>query len=309
MKRLLITGSSGFVGKNILPILLQNGFTCRCIIHNTPLPTHIKNHPLIEINKADITKYSSLKKSFANIDAVIHMAAQVDSIDLNMQKRTNVLGTENIIRIVKENNINRIIFISGYPAGLNKKRGVYGETKAKAEELVIHSGLNHTIFRAGVLYGMDDPRNLSKLLRLAWKFPFAIIPGNGRNLIQPLYCPDMAPPLIASLNNPISFGKLYLLGGLKAITMESFVDTFLRSNNLKRLKIKIPLTLLKIGSKFNEVISKNPILSHERLERFLMNQVLDISLAQKDLGFNPKPYDETLRDFYQKCVSSNLNNS
>ena len=304
MKRILITGGSGFVGKNMIPILLQNGFICRCIIHKTQIPTHIKDHPHIEIAEADITEYYSLKKVIKDIDAVIHMAAEIDNLNLNIQKKINVLGTENIIRVVKENNINHIIFLSSGSVGVKENKGIYGEMKAKAEELVINSGLNYTIFRAGVLYGMDDPRNITKLLLLAWKSPFAIMPGNGRNLIQPLYCSDMAPPFIAALNNPISLGKIYLLAGLEPITMENFIDTFLQNNNIKRLKIKIPLSFLKIGAVLNEVISKNPILSSEKIERFLMNQVFDISLAQTELGFNPRKYDEALTDFYEKSLSS-----
>ncbi|RKY87902.1 hypothetical protein DRQ09_03695, partial [candidate division KSB1 bacterium] len=211
MKRLLITGGTGFVGKNIIPSLLDSGFICRCIIHNTPLPLNLKEHPLIEIEKADITKYSTLKKLFIKVDAVIHMAAAIDSVNETVHNQINIVGTENIVRAAKENNVKRIIFFSGYPAGLKKNKGIYGETKAKAENIIINSGLSYTIFRIGVLYGKYDRRNLSKLLLLACKLPFIIILGNGRNIIQPLYCSDLVQPLIFALNNSISYNKLYIL--------------------------------------------------------------------------------------------------
>ncbi|RKY82994.1 hypothetical protein DRQ09_10770, partial [candidate division KSB1 bacterium] len=66
-----------------------------------------------------------------------------------------------------------------------------------------------------------------------------------------------------------------------------------------------PYSILKIVSKINETISSNPAFSIERLKRFQSDQILDISLAIKELEFSPKPYKEALIDFYKNCCLVN----
>ena len=122
IKKVIITGGFGFIGKALIRKLMQNNIKIIIIEHpNAIVPKGFENFELV---RCDIRKTDEIKKlAFKNIDAVLHLAAQssgprsfhIPYDDINL----NIIGTLNIIQFCINNSINRILFASTF--------AVYGE--------------------------------------------------------------------------------------------------------------------------------------------------------------------------------------
>jgi len=145
-KTILITGGTGSFGNHITKILLKNFNPKKIIIFSRDefkqycmkKKINIYNEK-IRYFLGDIRDYNRLLEAFRNVDIIFHAAAlkQVDSIEYNPLEaiKTNVYGTENVVRAAIERNVERVIGISTdksvCPVNL------YGATKLCLEKIII----------------------------------------------------------------------------------------------------------------------------------------------------------------------------
>jgi UDP-N-acetylglucosamine 4,6-dehydratase len=159
-KNIFITGGTGTFGHKITDILLNQYSPNKVIIfsrdefkqYNMKQIYPESKYPNIRYFIGDVRDYERLLTATQNIDVLFHAAAmkQVDTIEYNPLEaiKTNIYGTENVIKAAIQNKIKKVIGVSTdkcvSPVNL------YGATKLCLEKLIIHanlmSGKNGTIF-------------------------------------------------------------------------------------------------------------------------------------------------------------------
>ena len=159
--KVLVTGSSGMLASDIIPVLIENG--------HTVIKTDI-NQRSTDTVKLDISNLQDVSAGIKKIkpDMVFHLAAETD-VDLCEKKpehafRVNTLGTENIAFTCLENDI-KLLYIStaGVFGGdkceaytefdIPKPVNVYGESKLQGEKIVQNLLSKYFIVRAGWMVG------------------------------------------------------------------------------------------------------------------------------------------------------------
>jgi nucleoside-diphosphate-sugar epimerase len=138
MKKVLVTGGTGFLGSYILEELIKNGYTVRAIRRSSKMPTWISSTVLekVEWVEGDILDIISLEEAMEGMDAVIHSAALVSFVkkDKDLLYQLNVEGTANVVNAALEKNIQRLVHISSV-AALGRKAGGHSvDETAKWEE-------------------------------------------------------------------------------------------------------------------------------------------------------------------------------
>jgi dihydroflavonol-4-reductase len=138
MKKVLVTGGTGFLGSYILEELIKNGYTVRAIRRSSKLPTWISSTILekVEWVEGDILDIISLEEAMEGMEAVIHSAALVSFVkkDKDLLYQLNVDGTANVVNAALEKNIQRLVHISSV-AALGRKAGGHSvDETAKWEE-------------------------------------------------------------------------------------------------------------------------------------------------------------------------------
>lgn len=183
METILVTGGEGFIGSNIVKQLLQKKYNVISFDNFTnsfKVKRDYKNYKFI---KGDIRDYKKLSKVFkANrIELVIHCAALIsvgDSVfDPIKYLEVNTCGTTNLIKVMSENGVKKIIFSStaatyGLPKNnkpikeddIQSPINPYGESKLAAEKLILSAknayGIESIIFRYFNVAGSDKENNL-----------------------------------------------------------------------------------------------------------------------------------------------------
>jgi UDP-N-acetylglucosamine 4,6-dehydratase len=150
-KIIFITGGTGTFGYEITKVLLNNYKPKKLIIFSRDEFKQYNMKQVFPENKynniryfiGDIRDYERLLTATKNVDLLFHAAAmkQIDTVEYNPLEaiKTNIYGTENVIKAAIENNVKKVIAVSTdksvSPANL------YGATKLCLEKLIIHANL------------------------------------------------------------------------------------------------------------------------------------------------------------------------
>ena len=215
-RTVIITGANGFVGRNVGNVLSQNGFKV----------TGIVRKGRITFGKTIVSKDLSernLVQKIKSSNSLLHFIGKGEQTAESDYQKTNVSLTRNAIALCKKSGIKKIVYISGL--GVDKKTTLgYFISKYKAEQEIMHSGLDYTIFRSSYIIGADDA--LSHNLRQQMKKHTIIVPGSGNYRFQPIFIGDVASIIIKSITCKSFSNKILDLVGPQTITYNQFVQNF-----------------------------------------------------------------------------------
>lgn len=202
--KILVTGVSGFVGKNLISKLSSKyslyGFSRRKI--------EGINH--FEGNIANI---DDLEKAIVNVDAVVHLAGLIRGSKKAFYT-TNVVGARNLSILAVKHKIKKIIYVSSLaalgPLEKNEPVSYYGYTKRLGElELLKNSHLyNLVILRPPVIYGPNEQEvyRLIKLAKVTGVF-FVI----KRMKLSFIYVDDLVDAIDVTLKRQLDGPKIYTI--------------------------------------------------------------------------------------------------
>jgi len=229
--KVVVTGANGFVGKNVRKFLYKNKVNVLGISRKNfvkyPTETKAQSKNLLE---------QQLQKKLKNYDALVHLIGIGVESSGSTFEEINVNLTKNIIKLCKKSGIKKIIYISGLGVSKNNTSN-YFTSKYKAEQEIINSGLDYTIFRASYIIGKTD--HLTKSLSKQMKKGVIIIPGSGKYQLQPIFVEDVAKIILESILVKKFSNKILDLVGPRKINFEDFVKLFSKNTKVKFKKINL----------------------------------------------------------------------
>ena len=229
--KIVVTGASGFVAKNLRKYLSEKNIDLisisRSDFKNFKYETKIisKNY-----NKKDILK------KINNSDTLIHLVGigkQSVNTDFDL---INTDLTKHIVNLCKKAKIKKIVYLSGLGVSPNTSLG-YFISKYNAERQITNSGLDFTIFRPSYIIGKDDL--LSKYLKKQMKSGEIKIPGSGKYLIQPISISDVIKVIFESTYTSKFNNEIIDLVGPDYVSFEKYVKIFSKVANVKIRKINL----------------------------------------------------------------------
>ena len=234
-KKILILGSSGFLGSHLVKTLYKDNDVTQFDI----------NPPISGLNKikyiqGSILDKMLLSKAMKNIDIVYHFAAMTDIDIVNKNPaqaiEINIAGTTNILECCVKENIDRFIFSSSVYVYSNYG-GVYKSTKQACELLIedyksMH-GLNYSILQLGSVYGPG-----AKLTNLISRLIYESIMegemkhyGTGKEMRQYIFVKDVVSSAIKLIDGTYKNKKIILIGK-ESITITDLMNKIIFLLNL-----------------------------------------------------------------------------
>jgi NADH dehydrogenase len=209
LRRVLVTGASGFIGSHLLPRLVSRGHLVRAMWRGREGPGR-RSAPGVDWLEADVTRSSSLDAAVAECDVVVHLAGCSTPPEGGSLEQVNAVGTRHVLAAAQEAGVERVIYVSAL--GASPAAGEYFRSRFQAEDAVMSSSLDHVILRPSVVYGPDDHfvTSIVSILRALPVFPML---GDGTFRLQPLAVEDMVDALTQSVERPDVTGELYELAG------------------------------------------------------------------------------------------------
>ncbi|MCL6558826.1 MAG: sugar nucleotide-binding protein, partial [Firmicutes bacterium] len=173
----------------------------------------------------------------------------------------------------------------------------YSHSKWQAEEIVRKSGLNWTVIRPSVVYGTGFGffDRMAQSLRTVPP-PLAPVPA-ARARFQPLAADDLARCIVLALKDPGSIGRTYEIGGPEQLTYGQMLDIWLACRNRRRVKLPVPLPLMRLAVPVMERLLADPPVTSVELKQLELDNTTDPDAVEKYFGFKPRTLSRGLRDF------------
>ena len=312
--KIAVTGASGHVGANLCRKLIAEGHQVKALVHKNQ--NAIQGLDL-EIVSGSLQDKESLRTLFKDCEAAFHLAAII-SISGKKQELidTNVQGTNNLLDVIRENGVRRLVHFSSIHAlshfpldkpmdetrPLVEESPMYYEiTKSRGEGLVrraVEQGLDAVIINPTAIVGPFDfkPSLVGQVLIKMYKGTLpALVPG-GYNWVD---VRDIVQGAISALEHGRK-GERYILSG-HWMDVKDLALLVEKVTHKKVTKFKVPMFLAKAGVPFIKAYAKatsqEPLYTYDSLRTLKeVNKAISHDKAGNELGYRPRNLEQTIKD-------------
>ncbi len=312
MKKVLVTGATGFLGRRIVHRLVDQGFAVCALVRQTSR-TEGLHLPGVEFVYGDVTNLGSLQLAFADVDYVIHAAAGTSGSEEQMRQVT-IEGTRNILELCRRFAASKLVYISscsvygiadqGDGALLDEsapleqhpeRRGAYSLTKLEAEKLVTDAmeqgDVNATVLRPGTIYGPGG-ENYTPMVGFSLKNKLFVVIDRKGFILPLVYVDNLVDAIILAMTAENSAGQVYHVVDDGRLDKKTYMDDFIRKLHPSARVLYFPYQLfagiVAVQEKLFGVLRRDPVISMYRLKSSQNPVVYDVTKIKSELGWAPK---------------------
>lgn len=293
MKKVLITGATGFIGNALTRHLAEMEYDIRALIRPSPSTPQLPPGIPLEVAVTTLNDPRGLRAALVDIDIVYHLASEERRGGEADLLKTDIQGTQALVKAAEEAPVDRFFYLSHLGADRASAFPVM-TAKAIAEDSIRKSSLDYTILRSAVVYGQNDhfTTGLAKLLQLIPFFFF--LPGEGDTLLQPLWIEDLATALVWALDDDHTRKGLYKIGGPEQMTFREIVETLLQTLEIKRLLVPIHTPYLRYLTIFAEYLFPSPPTNVFWLDYLGTNRTCSLTTLPHHFNLLPSYFEKRL---------------
>jgi NADH dehydrogenase len=271
MGTIAVVGGTGFLGRHVSAALQEAGFGVKLLSRR---------------NGCDALKIEP--RALEGCEAVVNLAGIKREEGGQTFQAVHVDLPARLIGAMKTAGIRRLVHISVVVARRDPALP-YHDTKAQGEDLVRGSGLDWTILRPGVIYGVGDDllSHLSIMLKIAPLFP---IVGDGRATMMPVHAADVARGVVAALRTPSSAGKVLEIVGPERLELRDVVRRVAEALGVPVRIVPTPAALMTLPVRLMEAWMSKPLSTRAQLAMLREGLAGDPGPARKDLGLETAPF-------------------
>jgi dihydroflavonol-4-reductase len=327
--KVLVTGSSGFIGSHLVDALVEAGHDVYCAVRNENAAAGILPSGAVAIS---IDAVTSGRLPFDHGDALFHLAAIRHRWGVSDEDYFSAnIGLTQRLLDVAAGKIDQFIYgssiaVFGWPgkgpidesypyAPLN----AYGKTKVHCEQMLMQWKRNTTpkitIIRPSITYGRRDPTGmLTKLATMMERGIYATV-GSGNNRVQLVHVKDLVQGFIKALGNERVFGRDYIVTAQSPVTINRLVELVAKEMGKPVPRWRVPLWLARTAALSLEgcyaagckITGQEPIIAREKIQVMATDRHYSIARAQNELGYAPVyDYPDGIRDFIRGLKQDGL---
>lgn len=278
MKKVLVLGGTGFVGRHVCEQLNRFGIRAtvptRRMIHGRS----IQMLPLVDVIEADVHDPATLQRLLSGHDAVINLVAVLHGNRARFEQ-VHVALPQKLAQAMQATGVQRLVHLSALGANVEGP-SLYQSSKARGEAVLQSAGLALTILRPSVIFGAED-RFLNTFARLQRAFPVLPLAGS-RTRFQPVWVGDVAQAVVRCLQQPQTIGHTYECVGPSVYTLEELVRLAGRLSGRQRPIWPLPLALGYFQALLLEWLPGEPLMSTDNLRSMEVDNVASGTLPGLD---------------------------
>lgn len=244
MKRILITGSTGFIGGRLAEVLVARGTSTVALVREWQRAARLSRLPL-EMVHGDILDDASLRRAMEGCDVVFHCAVDFRRIG-RAHRRSSVVGTQKVMQAALEAGARRVVYLSsiavygGRPPDrvltedlpVRHTRHNYGDAKIDAERVALgffrKHGLPVTVLRPTIVYGPFGgvwTENTVAAIRVGRM----VLVNGGTGVCNSLYVDNLVEAMILAAEHPAAAGEVFNISDAPPITWREFIEGHARA--------------------------------------------------------------------------------
>lgn len=292
----LVTGSSGAIGRRLVRVLTAHGHQVRTLSRSVPQQTDRG----VEYCRGDLLDVSALERVARGIQCVVHLAAVTHTHKKELYEQVNVSGTRLLTAASKRGGVGRFLFMSSRTA--STKGGAYARSKLRAEDEVRSADIPWVILRPAEVYGTGGSEAIGRVIRAVMVGRVVPVIGRGDARVAPVYVDDVLGACAKAVVSRNVIGKTYTLAGPEEMTLTQLVDRIEKKLGKHRLRLHIPIPLVRALAHL-AALAGSGALVRDQVPRLLCPKPADISLARADLDYKPRTLEQGL-DAILGCINT-----
>ncbi|WP_321298236.1 SDR family oxidoreductase [Marinifilum fragile] len=243
--KILLTGANGYIGKRLLPVLLEQGHTVYCCVRNKQRFTHKEYfHPNIRVLEVDLLDPISLEKipkdiqvSYYLIHSMLHGTVGFDVLE----KRC----AQNFVNCLKKTENRQIVYLSGIAN--EEKLSKHLQSRKEVEDILKESRSYVTILRAGIIVGSGSA-SFEIIRDLVEKLPIMITPQWLLTKCQPIAIRNVIEYLHKVIYNKHCMNQTFDIGGTEVLSYKEMLLQYAEVRKLNRKVITLPIMTPRLSS-------------------------------------------------------------
>ena len=292
---ILLTGSTGYIGRRLLPILLEQGHHVFCLVRDKrrfDLEDFTTEHQKqITVLEADLLQPATLHHLPLSIDLAFYlvhsMSATEDFHDLERK------SAENFIAYINRTTAQQLIYLSGIvnDASLSK----HLSSRKNVEEILGQSQAALTVLRAAIIIGSGSA-SFEIIRDLVEKLPVMIAPKWLKSRCQPIGIRNVVEYLIGVMMKEETYNQSFDIGGPDVLSYHDMLMGYAKVRGLKRLIIPVPVLTPQLSSHWLYFVTSTSFSLAKSLVSSLKNEVIcQDNRIQSIVPIKLLTYEETLR--------------
>jgi uncharacterized protein YbjT (DUF2867 family) len=295
MKKILILGGTGFLGRHVCEKLTQLQWRVTVPTRREANARDIQMLPALDVVQADVHDEAALTRIVAGHDAVVNLVAILHGTQPSFH-RAHVELPQKIARACTATGVTRLVHVSALGADARNPDAapsMYLRSKGQGEVALHHAGLALTMLRPSVMFGNDDSflNTFAKLQKL-----FPVIPlAASHALFQPVWVEDVASAIAHCLQDAhlhATAGHTFEACGPDILTLRQLVELAGRFSGVNqgrgRPVIALPAALGRLQARMMALAPGEPLMSLDNLDSMSLPNIASGNLPGLDaLGITP----------------------
>ena len=254
--RILVIGSSGYIGSKLVPRLLEQGYHVRCLVRDQNRLAAYAWSGSVEVMVGDVLDATSLDPAFQQVSVIYYLVHSMsnptgDFSELDRQAARNVGD------VARRFGVDRIVYLGGL-GERGEEQSAHLKSRHEVGDVLRESGVPVTEFRAAVIVGAGS-LSFEMIHHLANRLPVMICPQWVVTRTQPIAVEDVLAYLVAALTSIESTGRTIDIGGPEVLTYRDMMLRVARALGLKRWLIKVPVLTPRLSSYWVGLVTPVPI--------------------------------------------------
>jgi len=301
--RILLTGLTGYVGKRLLPVLIESGHEIVCCVREkSRLSIHKNLLEKVQIIEVDFLKTPEPEKFPKDIDAtyyLIHsMSSSTEKFDLLESQ-----AALNFRTIMESTQVKQVIYLSGISN--ENKLSKHLSSRRKVEDILKSDKYALTVLRAGIIVGSGSA-SFEIIRDIVEKLPVIIAPKWILTKTQPISIRDVISYLKGVLAHQKCINQVFDIGGPEILTYREMMLQYAHIRKLKRSLYTTSLISPKISSYWLFFItSVSYKLAISLVDSMKMEIVCSDNRLEEILQIKPLTYEQAIKNAFLK-IKQNL---
>ena len=302
--KILVTGATGYIGKRLIPLLLNDGHTVICAVRDKKrAQNYFKDRNNIVLIEADFLNSESLKNIPKNIDFAYYLIHSMS----NSAKEFHILEEKcafNFKRFAEKTSIEQVIYLSGITNDTKLSKHLL--SRKNVEKNLASKTYALTTFKAGIIVGSGSS-SFEIIRDIVEKLPVMIAPKWLNTKTQPLGIRDVLSFLHKALHKKELYNTSYDVFGPEILTYKEMLLEFASVRKLSRWILTVPVMTPKLSSYWLYFVTSTSYKLATSLVNSMGVEVIgNKSDINKILEVQPMTYKEAVQFAFIKIKQNSI---
>lgn len=295
--RIAIIGGTGFVGGHLTGALLAAGHEISLLVR-AGSESKVRRSDAVRMTTGDISSPQALRSVLDGCSGVIYNVGILREFPRRgiTFEESQYQGLVRTVEAARTTGVTRLLLMSAN--GVKQPGTRYQETKYRAEEYALQSGLDVTVLRPSVIFG--DPEGkmefATQLFNDMIRPPIPAVgfftgrdPEKGAIVMSPVHIDDVASAFVAVLEDDKTIGKTFSLGGPEVLTWPTMIHRIGKATGRRKWILPMPTWIMRAGATLFDWLPFFPV-TRGQLTMLEEGNTADPEILKQVIGRDPKGF-------------------